>query len=346
MNGIQILLADRNKKIPPWSTHKLESTKFHRNESELPRYVKIEKVFAVHAKRIVRDYAAGRIDKKQAMAQFREHLNTAETHAFISGKRASGSKVLFVTPAEQKMLNGRHSRNMRYFSNFLNDIRDGKTRMPIMRRATMYAKSLWSLYNRGQGGIDWTDPDPNARYMWVLDFDAEHCEDCMRKYKRSIEQGGYTFDELIEIGFPGEGCACMTHCRCHIEKMSPKKGKKPDPSEGAPGMLLKHLLDGNNEAVPVGAAGLAKAYVSPASVAESIHALGSSTKASVFLENLPETLNLTLLRPASIEHIGESIRVYNGYDGSQIRMERGPNGLWYVVDLIVGAVSRGTLNKH
>lgn len=337
MAGIQVLLSDRNNRLPSWATHDLQSNRYKRNHHELPRYVKIEGVFSNHAKRIVNEFKSGRLTKKEAMKQFAHYLKTAETHAFVSGKRASGVKVQMITPEESKMLTGRHSRNMRYFSKFLNSIEEGATRMPIDRRADMYAKSLWSLYNRGQGGIDWTDPDPDIRYMWVMDFDAEHCECCIKKFKDSVEKGGYTFDELIEIGFPGENCDCCTYCRCHIQPIGRRKPK--DPSGDPPSVLLKQLLEGDNDVVPIPLAGVSRAFIEPKVIAETIHSIGSVPKVQEFLTKLPEVMDSTLLKPASVAQTKNARRIYSDNDGTKVEFRRGPNGLWYLVRINIKGVN-------
>lgn len=229
---MRVLLSDRNARIPGWSIEKLTRPRFDRNTVELRRFVGIEGSLSASAVSVVTRYASGHLSRDKAMTEFREKLTTAETHTFVAGKRAAGRTTLVVTPDEKKMLDGRMSRNMRYFSNFLDDIKEGRTRMPIERRARLYGKSLWSIYNRGQSNIDWGNPDPNKRYMWIPDFDAEHCADCWKNYEDSERQGGFTFDELIERGFPGEKTACIVRCRCHLRVGYARKSKPPESPPG------------------------------------------------------------------------------------------------------------------
>ena len=335
---LTILLADRNKHIPGWATDPLARSRFHRNESEIPRYHGIEREFAGEAKRITAKYAAGKSTRHEAMKEFKGLLHKAETETFIAGKRASGVKSLYVSPAEQKMLNGRHSRNMRYFSNFLNDISSKRCIMPIDRRADMYAQSLWSLYNRGQVGIDWSDPNPDTRYIWVMDFEAEHCIDCLEKYRLSNLQNGFTYDELVELGFPGENCACMTRCRCHIHPIG--KGKPPSDKPGPAAEVLERLLGGNKQPVSLQVAGLPHVKIEPMVVAQDLAALGTIPKQENYLAALPTVLESVLKYPREIIPIGET-KVYEGTEGSRVTMARNDTGIWMIVHLEVGYA-----NKH
>lgn len=54
-----------------------------------------------------------------------------------------------------------------------------------------------------------------AGFWWILDPNAQHCDDCI-----SRSQGGpYTMDELVEtVGIPGDApTECDGGCRCNLE---------------------------------------------------------------------------------------------------------------------------------
>ena len=257
----------------------------------------------------------------------RTHLQEAETHAFISGKRAQGTKALAILPAEQRMLDGRNSRNMRYYSRFLSQISEGTTIMPIDRRADMYAQSLWSIYNRGQAGVSWMNPNADARFAWVMDPAAEHCQSCLERFQLSIREKGLTWDQLIEIGFPGEQTDCGVHDRCHVQQIGKPKGPTPDdPTE----RLLNAIVTGDDSPIPITVAGMPPVALEPARMAQSIATAGTAPKMEAFIDQIPSMLD-TLLKPRLVYPMGEDMRIYEDKYGKKIEVQRLPSGIWTIL---------------
>lgn len=332
-----VKLADRNQFLPAWAGDKLPGTKFSRDNLEIPRYADIEARFKLQAQSMVQRFMAGDISREDLLRGFKADLYRAETEAFAAGKRAGGKRVFFITPAEQRMLVGRHSRNMRYFNRFVRDMEVGKGGMPYTKRAALYANSLWSLYNRGQSDRDWEDPlAPNARYDWTLDPDAEHCQDCLDKWRASRERGGFTWDELIEVGFPGENCQCIVNCRCHIRPIVKRQLQQPR-IEQAVGqetaeagiLLLKSVLGGDNMPIAVPAEGLPQVRILPDTVATSITRAGSV--ASELAKRLPEGIRVMVFPDKVIEAYDSRTYIK---DGLAAQVRRDPDtGVWTLASL-------------
>lgn len=98
------------------------------------------------------------------------------------------------------------SAEMRYAKQFGNDIVGGTTRMPISRRAGMYARTL--------DGIGWNAKvsalPANARIIWKLGV-AEHCEDCILLAANSP----YTKWNLPTTPKAG-ATKCLSNCQCKL----------------------------------------------------------------------------------------------------------------------------------
>lgn len=330
----RLLLADRNLELPEWAADDIRRNRFDRNEEELPRYAKIEANFEARATDIVQRFIAKGYTRYEAMRAMKRALFAAETKAFTAGKRVSGQSVYYITPAESRMLAGRHGRNMRYFSRFLRALETGNYQMPPLQRASLYAKSLWSLYQRGQAESMWDDVGPNARYEWVLDPDAQHCLDCLERWRESRERDGFTWDELIEVGFPGEKTSCGVRCRCHIRVIQKKTlqpnriGKaeeQEDPNEGI--ALLQRILGGNDMPMPVPASGTPPVKVTPSKIARSI--LNASDGLEM-AKKVPLAVK-TLVNPDDvIESANEKTFLGNGL---AVKIARNMDGVWELADV-------------
>lgn len=326
-----LMLSDRNAKLPDWASDALARNKFARDQKELPRYAQIESQFKDQAVKLVNLFQEGKLPKKELITRFKANLFEAETAAFAAGKRSAGSKVYFVTPGEQKMLVGRHSRNMRYFNRFVRDMETGRGKMAYSRRAELYASSLWSIYNRGQSSVNWDASLPeNTRWEWVMDPDSEHCEDCIERWETSRRQGGYTWDELIQIGFPGEGTRCMTKCRCHVRPIhkrvlqEPRIGVAAEQEGAIEGVrLLQDILGGETMPLAIPAAGLPPVKFSPATVAKSINEAGIG--AGDLAKKVPVAIQV-IAKPEQV-YEASGTRTYVG-QGMMVQVRRGDGGAW------------------
>lgn len=308
------------RKVPSWSGDKLARDKFTRNATEIPRYAETEARFAKYAQNLVSDFLSGRVDRNQLISRFKNRLSQAETDAFVAGRRARGDNSATINEGEAQMLTGRHSRNMRYFNKFVRDMEEGRGRMSYADRAELYAKSLWSLYTRGESS-DWDDPqEQRKRYYWVMDPAAEHCKTCMDRAARSIREDGFSWEQLVAMGFPGESTDCQVNCRCHIQVISKRKPKDVSPSGPEPSHDLA-----TDEVQSMPAAGLPMVSLPASSIEQSVrvaHDPGALKKA------LP-TLGQTMKYPISVQDDG-LVRTYTG-DNLLAKVKRDPqDGLWKI----------------
>lgn len=330
---------------PAWGADPLDRNKFDRNSIEIPRYAQIERSFSGEAQGIVQRYMSGDLSRVKAMAAFKEALQDAENQAFVAGRRARGRAHFEITEAEADMLAGRHSRNMRYFSGFLKDIDSGKYDsgrngpMTPMKRADLYAKSLWSLYTRGET-TDWEEPEnQNMRYYWVMDPDAEHCKDCLERARVSRDNDGFTWEELVKLGFPGENTECMVHCRCHVRPVKAKVAPPvapteyaPEPTEGVAQII--DYLGGPGLKVRMPAAGVPSVGLTPELLASILKGAPNSDVLAHTAMALP-VVPYVLQKPDMILPYGDDARLYIG-SGLTLKVERDDRGLWMLYGVFMG----------
>lgn len=159
-------------------------------------------------------------DLRQFEKWFKRKLQEYQAEAALLAKRARGDNTP-LSDAELRFLHGRYSEQMRYFKRFIEDVKAGRGRMHYGHRLDLYAKDLWGLYQI----VYWSGQvyTIGRRYLWVLS-DAEHCEDCIKRASESRAKGGYTWEELMEIGLPGEGkTRCLNNCQCSIVEVAERR---------------------------------------------------------------------------------------------------------------------------
>jgi hypothetical protein len=322
--------------VPEWANEPVDPRKFDRNAVELPRYADIERTFESQIHKGITGFQRGDLDRTELVRQFKRNLQNAETEAFVAGRRARGDTRSDISDAEAKMLSGRHSRNMRYFNRFVGDMEVGRGKMDYFDRGSMYAKSLWSLYTRGET-TDWEDPTAeNNRYYWVMDVEAEHCKSCIERAKKSRENDGFSYDELCELGWPGENTDCLTECRCHV-KVVQKRTVHPDrfddatpaatPEKGVQDLI--DMLGGENMPLRLPVAGVPSVKLEPSVVEASVTQSQDPEQLSKLLPMVPKTLT----NPAQVIDAG-NIRHYLGY-GMHIAVGRGLDGLWRILYMLL-----------
>lgn len=332
--------------VPTWADAPVDRNKFDRNAVEIPRYADIEKQFSRDTQRIILDLERGNLSEVDAIALFRNRLKDAETQAFAAGRRARGVADLNISESEAAMLAGRHSRNMRYFHQFVRDVAAGAGRMSYAKRADLYAKSLWSLYTRAES-VNWDDPELNARYYWIMDPASEHCPTCLERAKMSRRQDGFTYDELTEIGFPGENTDCQVRCRCHIRVVKkklllPERIEDLTPAKtGDEGLSkFKELMGGDDMPIKLPAAGLPYVKVTPEVITQSIAAGnnygGGYGAYSELLAQLLPMLPVLLTKPADKIVYDDDVAVFTGYglDAKLTRVE----GIYELTQLILSGM--------
>jgi len=353
----------------PWADGKLARSRYDRNNAEIDRYVEIEKRVAGELRSLVTGQVSGQLTPDQAIREADRVMRQGQADAFASGRRARGVASATISPQEVAMLEGQHRNQMEYWRGFVGDVEKGRGRMDYHTRAEMYAESLWSVYSRGET-IDWDqaeplDPDYEYRFFWVLDPDVEHCDTCRERQKMSILQNGFTWAELVELGFPGERTKCGVRCRCHIRRVKvrrkvpkdapepvdePQRGGSPSkapspaaedvqsafeslmqpavartPSEGLD--AIESATGGATMPVPLPAAGLAGVQVSPSVLRDQ---LANSTHPDDLGRLLP-FLPLLLVKPEQVK-TGQSVRQFDGH-GLSAEVSRDEDGRWHLLSL-------------
>lgn len=322
--------------VPGWADAPQDRRKFDRNAVELPRYADIEARFKGEAQGLVDRFTAGEIDERALVRGFDKALEQAELDAFVAGRRAGGTATATVSPAEGGMLARRHGRQMDFFRGFVGDMKAGRGRMDYSRRAGLYADSLWSVYSRGES-VNWDEAGfANARWHWVLDPEAEHCRDCLQRAKTSRDRNGLTWDELVELGWPGENTICRTSCRCSVHQerkraLLPERMEAlrpaPTPERGIEEFV--QLLGGPTLPVAIPAAGIPMATVAP-TVLETV-----APQAARLLPVLP----LALTKPDAVLSPAPGLRRYLGL-GLDALLGRDENGRWFVLAIALDRLSK------
>jgi len=317
--------------------------RFDRNAIELPRYADIEARFNARLQGLIDGYRTGALKRADMHRAFARELLHAQNEAYISGRRVRGIASGEITPAELATLRARAQHQATYWRQFVWDVDNGRGKMPATARAKLYAKSLWSVYLRGEAGSD-----PNARYYWIVDVDAEHCPDCLRKVKQSRQSDGFSFEELTVLGWPGDGIdKCRTNCRCHIrvKRSAPPGGPAAVEAPDAIEELVSQLRVAHPDVVPATREGLRVLYshAGPALV-DPLPASGLPgvrvPPAFVYDPRRLATfgpmlglLPLLLAYPAVIyDGEGEGPRTYEGY-GVKALVSQDPYGAWWLADL-------------
>lgn len=325
---------------PNWSGSPVADPKFDRNAVELPRYAAIERGFEAKAQGLVGQFLEGKIEKTELLRSFKTELQGAETNAYVAGRRARGEARSTISDAEAQMMQRRHERNMSFFRKFVSDMEGGRGRMNYGQRAGLYAKSLWSLYTRGET-TDWEEPEnANARYHWILEAGAEHCRDCIERTALSRKNGGLTWSELVEMGFPGDGdTECRTNCRCHIRpvahsRLLPERiddaQAAGSPEEGIE--ELKRLLGGPEMPLKIPGAGVPYISMAPETIVASMRRADRTGDAGELGRRMP-LVPAVLARPDAVETVGD-FRYYAG-SGLIATTMRGDDGLWRLLALVL-----------
>jgi len=308
------------------------------NEDAIPRYVEIENAFGTRVQQIVVEFQDGSIDRQNALRRFGQEMGKAQIDAFVAGRRIRRVDHGSVSEQEAAMLHGRLRNQTQYFSKFLTDVEGGHGRMAYADRAMMYAKSLWGVFGRGET-VDWENPSDSSRYDWILDVDAEHCKDCIERARRSREQGGFTLDELTEMGWPGdEHTQCGSHCRCHVRVHGVNRTKRQEVQDLKPARSsdegwdeLERACGGEGLPDPLPASGVPHVELQPALLQASAEASPEPDR----LGQLAPTVPKLLAYPADVSDPAPGVKVFTGY-GLKAQVYRRPDdGRWVLVALML-----------
>jgi hypothetical protein len=208
--------------------------------AEKARYTRLEKQFRQELKRA---WERVKPENERSLREFerwfKRKLQEYQAETYLIAKRIRGDYTP-LTQEELRFLHGRYSEQMKYFRRFIEDVRAGRGRMNYALRLDLYAKDLWGIYQsafwRGQVYT------VGRRYLWKLS-EAEHCEDCVKRAAESQAKGGYTWEELVELGLPGEGkTRCLNNCKCTIVEVR-ERHYVPQPFRSLPNRRMPRYAE-------------------------------------------------------------------------------------------------------
>lgn len=212
VEGVRSIRGGKN--IPRFS-QKGEKTKGQKFRTERVRYAHAENAFRRQLQADFAKLESFDMPLKEFYSRFSERIYKHQVKMYLLGRRAAGRQDTKLSEADRRMLHGAHSRQMKYFNGFIRDWAGKTGRMRKDHRLDMYGTSGYSIYLRGAvaglpgGGV--------MRWHWIVNEEAEHCDDCIKRAEKSRKQGGFTVQELEEMGYPGEKTICKTRCRCHLD---------------------------------------------------------------------------------------------------------------------------------
>ena len=198
-------------------------TKAQQQTVDRRRYAQMERKFRLRLQTYIRQWMADDLKGEDLVKIFSKELYSFQESSIILGKRSAGSKDNHLHLKEAKYLHGQHAAEVKRFKKM---IVVGKNRMPLNIRADLYALGSFSLYCFGFI----TQSPPGTKWRYKLSK-AEHCVDCVRKYKLSESKSGLTVEELVEIGLPSEKCRCGHRCQCFlVREDTEEKVKRSSPT--------------------------------------------------------------------------------------------------------------------
>lgn len=177
---------------------------------ERARYAKGEDAYRFMMQRTVRAHLSGQMSEKSLVEAVSKEMYSFYSRMYVLGRRSTGNVSSTLSRDEQAWLHGQHSNDMRYFHNYLSDIRSGKGRMAYDQRADLYGLGGWSVYIMGA-----ISSHPEATFHWVMNSLAESCQECMARSIDSKKKGGFSYSQLLKGGLPGT-LRCGHRCRCGV----------------------------------------------------------------------------------------------------------------------------------
>lgn len=154
------------------------------------------------------DFVSGKISKATYLSRQKAAIKKAYSEAFTLGKQFNLGAGATLTSDERKTIAFLASEEMKFMSNFANDIGNSAGRMPYGRRLQMYIDGLDGVF--GFGRIAFL-PD-EIKIIWKLGVTDKHCLDCLSY----VANNPYTKKTLP--GVPKSGStACLSNCLCFLE---------------------------------------------------------------------------------------------------------------------------------
>ncbi len=143
------------------------------------------------------------------MEAARQALREAWERSYRMGIRSSGVwKSPRLAASESSWVRQAARREMSFFNQLIDDVKAGKPVQSLRARIAMYGKAILAAYTAGQVAAT----GRSTLIHWLLDPQAEHCEDCIALAKN----GPYVKDTLPTTPRAGL-CKCRSNCKCRLE---------------------------------------------------------------------------------------------------------------------------------
>ena len=157
--------------------------------------------------------ASGQITAADWEAQMRQQITQIYINEYLLGHGGRNT----MTQADWGSIGGMLKEQFGYLSEFAKLIAEGKlSEAQILARARMYINSSREAFERAKKrvaqGLGMTEE------MWVLNPQAENCEDCQY-------YAGQGWKPISEDFYPEPGAGatqCLTNCQCHKLYRNPK----------------------------------------------------------------------------------------------------------------------------
>lgn len=212
----------------------------------MAEYNTIRTAFSNDLMNIYSGFEKGTYSVDQAMKMFKDSCGKRYVEFFRAGTKAIGNpyyQEMGLTKKDLAFISSARRSESRYFKNFLKDIADPMHKPAdwLLQRydtladakAAGYRVQQWDYKNRvglyGDSGKSLfmdgmvAGTGDKVQIRWVLGVPKEkHCVDCPQLARKT-----YTWKTLPTVP-RGGGTACLFACLCHLEYITPDRGRELD----------------------------------------------------------------------------------------------------------------------
>lgn len=157
-------------------------------------------------------YSAGRITKSQYKTRLKRLYSDLGNFQYMLGRGGRDR----MRPSDWVQLARFKFGQRRFINRFINDI-DDLSPARVKQRSRLYMATATNLFHRGLTQLKRITG--NKRVRWILDDDAEHCEDCPRFAALNWQRiKPWPFRIGNVLAFPRSGVTqCKMNCNCYLE---------------------------------------------------------------------------------------------------------------------------------
>lgn len=164
--------------------------------------------YSLNLKKNLNALVNGSMSRGDYIQKQREVIDRCFREAYLEGKKYSQSTEQQLSDYDNHMLSQLVAREMKFMTNFADDVVSGGGSMNYTRRLNMYIESLVALFTAGKMAFI---PEDSTIY-WLLGDTDKHCETCISIAARSP----YTKRTLPTVPKAGD-TQCLSHCKCTLK---------------------------------------------------------------------------------------------------------------------------------